>query len=77
MLSTRHGGGPPLKSLLIALMAVIVLHLHGTPASAFVEGLALGMPLEQIHTHPNEDRTQYRFEAQNVHLDQLPLSRLT
>ena len=71
-----------MKSLLIALMAVVVLFLHGTPASACVEGLAWGMPLEQVHTHlgpihPIGDRTQHRFEAHDVHLDRLPVSRVT
>ena len=71
-----------MKSLLIALMAVVVLFLHVTPASACVEGLAWGMPLEQVHTHlgpvhPIEDRTQHRFEAHDVHLDRLPVSRVT
>ena len=63
-------------------MAVVVLFLHGTPASACLKGLALGMPLEQVHAqlgpvHPIEDRTQHRFEAHDVHLDRLPVSRVT
>ena len=62
-------------------MALVVLFLYWTPASACVEGLAWGMPLEQVHTHlgpvhPIGDRTQHRFEAHDVHLDRLPVSRV-
>ena len=63
-------------------MAVVVVCLHGTPASACVEGLAWGMPLEQVHSHlgpvqPIGDQTQHRFEAHDVLLDRLPVSRVT
>ena len=43
--STRHGGGPAVKSLLITLIAVVVLFLHGTSDSACVKSLAWGMLL--------------------------------
>ena len=71
-----------MRSLLIALMAVVVVFLHGTPASACVEGLAWGMPLEQVHSHlgpvqPIGDQTHQRFEAHDVFLDRLPVSRVT
>ena len=71
-----------MRSLLIALMAVVVVCLHGTPASACVEGLAWGMPLEQVHSHlgpvqPIGDQTQHRFQAHDVLLDRLPVSRVT
>ena len=40
------------------------------------------MPLDQVHTHlgpvhPIGDRTQHRFEAQEVHMDRLPVTRVT
>ena len=71
-----------MKSLLTALMAVVVLFLHGTPASACVEGLAWGLPLEQVHNHlgpvhPIGDRTEHRFEAHEVHMNRLPVSGVT
>ena len=71
-----------MRALLIALMAVLVLCLHGTPAAACVEGLAWGMPLEQVNIHlgptkPIGNRAQERFEAHDVLLDRLPVSRIT
>ena len=71
-----------MKPLLIALMAVVVLFLVGTPASTCMEGLAWGMPLEQVHTHlgpvqPIGDQAQHRFEAHDVRLDRLPVSWVT
>ena len=80
--ATRVGAGPPMRALLIALMAVVVVFLHGTPASACVEGLAWGMPLEQVNAHLGPvqtigDRAQDRFEAHDVLLDRLPVSRVT
>ncbi|AII49138.1 hypothetical protein KR52_08285 [Synechococcus sp. KORDI-52] len=71
-----------MRFLLIALMAVIVVVLQGSPASACVEGLAWGMPLEQVHAHlgqakPIGAQPQVRFEAHDVLLDRLPVSRVT
>ena len=80
--TTRHGALPTVRSLLIALMAVVVVFLHGTPASACVEGLAWGMPLEQVHAHLGPvqsigDRAEDRYEAHDVLLDRFPVSRVT
>ena len=80
--TTRQGASLTVRSLLIALMAVVVVFLHGTPASACVEGLAWGMPLEQVHAHRGPvqstgDRTEDRYEANDVLLDRLPVSRVT
>ena len=63
-------------------MAVIVVVLQGSPASACVEGLAWGMPLEQVHAHlgpiqPTGDQPLHRYEAHDVLLDRLPVSRVT
>ena len=80
--TTRQGASLTVRSLLIALMAVVVVFLHGTPASACVEGLAWGMPLEQVNAHlgpvqSTGDRTEDRYEAHDVLLDRLPVSRVT
>ena len=77
-----HGALKPLRALLIGLLAVFVVILPGLPASACVEGLAWGMPLEQVDAHlgqakPIGDRPQERFEVQDVMLDRLPVSRVT
>ena len=77
-----HGALKPLRALLIGLLAVFVVILPGHPASACVEGLAWGMPLEQVDAHlgqakPIGDRPQERFEVQDVMLDRLPVSRVT
>ena len=77
-----HGALKPLRALLIGLLAVFVVILPGHPASACVEGLAWGMPLEQVDAHlgqakPIGDGPQERFEVQDVLLDRLPVSRVT
>ena len=63
-------------------MAVVVVVLYGIPASACVEGLAWGMPLEQVHAHlgpvkSTGDRAEDLYEAHDVLLDRLPVSRVT
>ena len=71
-----------MRSLLIALMAVVVVFLHGTPASACVEGLAWGMPLEQLTSHLGDTKelkqeSSRRYVARGVLLDRLPVSQAT
>ena len=69
-----------MRSLLIALIAVVVVFLHGTPASACVEGLAWGMPLEQLTSHLGDGQqltqeSSGRYIARDVLLDRLPVSQ--
>ena len=69
-----------MRSLLIALIAVVVVFLHGTPASACVEGLAWGMPLEQLTSHLGDGQqltqeSSGRYVARDVLLDRLPVSQ--
>ena len=69
-----------MRSLLIALIAMLVVFLHGTPASACVEGLAWGMPLEQLTSHLGDGQqltqeSSGRYIARDVLLDRLPVSQ--
>ena len=61
-------------------MAVVVVFLHGTPASACVEGLTWGMPLEQLTSHLGDGQqltqeSSGRYIARDVLLDRLPVSQ--
>ena len=67
---------------MVSLLAILLISLSGQPVYACVEGLAWGMTLDQVHAHLgqaeplNRDQSG-RFEAQQVLLDQLPVSRVT
>ena len=59
---------------------MLVVFLHGNPASACVEGLAWGMPLEQLTSHLGDGQqltqeSSGRYIARDVLLDRLPVSQ--
>ncbi|MGC6483420.1 MAG: hypothetical protein ACON4T_07650 [Synechococcus sp.] len=72
------------KLIMLVITAGMALLSLWTPGSveACVEGLAWGMPLEQVKTHlvvnqpVNQDQSG-RFVARDVWLDRLPVSRAT
>ncbi|MDC0310270.1 hypothetical protein OAL66_00840 [bacterium] len=71
-----------LQAALISLMASLIILWGLQPVQACVEGLAWGMPLDQVHAHLGEihqANTTHpeRFFARNVMLDRLPVSQVT
>ena len=71
-----------MQTALIGLMVSLIIVWGVPPAQACVEGLAWGMPLEQVHAHLGEvhqANTTHpeRFFARNVMLDRLPVSQVT
>ena len=68
-----------LQAALLSLMASLIILWGLQPVQACVEGLAWGMPLDQVHAHLGEihqANTTHpeRFFARNVMLDRLPVS---
>ena len=71
-----------LRRALISAFLGMLLLADPSAVHACVEGLAWGMPLEQVDAHlgqakPIGDGPQERFEVQDVLLDRLPVSRVT
>ena len=71
-----------LQAAVISLIASLIILWGIQPVEACVEGLAWGMPLDQVHAHLGEvhqANTTHpdRFIAPNVMLDRLPVSQVT
>ena len=71
-----------LRMLLVQTGLVLLLLCCTAPVNACVEGLAWGMPLEQVTTHLGEqqlleEKPAGRYVARNVLLDRLPVSQAT
>jgi hypothetical protein len=71
-----------LQAAVISLIASLIILWGIQPIEACVEGLAWGMPLDQVHAHVGEvhqANTTHpdRFIAPNVMLDRLPVSQVT
>ena len=69
-----------IQTLLIPTGLALLLFCSAGTASACVEGLTWGMPLEQVTTHLGESHTVNhepagRYMARNVLLDRLPVSQ--
>lgn len=70
------------RALISACLAVLLLGASPPAVHACVEGLAWGMPLEQVRSHlganqPVSEDQAGRFVASNVLLDRLPVSQAT
>ena len=71
-----------MHNLVISLVAALLILMGGHPAHACVEGLAWGMSLDQVSSrlgevhHTNADPPQ-RYAVSHVHLDQIPVPKLT
>ena len=71
-----------LQNLLITACCGLLLFCSSGPVDACVEGLAWGMPLEQVTAHLGEghsvnERQSGRYVARDVLLDRLPVSQAT
>ena len=71
-----------LQAAVISLIASLIILWGIQPVEACVEGLAWGMPLDQVHAHLGEvhqANTTHpdRFIARNVMLNRLPVSQVT
>ena len=71
-----------LRNLVIQAGLVLLLLCCAAPVNACVEGLAWGMPLEQVTIHlgeqqPLEQKPAGRYVARDVLLDRLPVSQAT
>jgi hypothetical protein len=70
------------RSALFACVLVACFVIYPAIAIACVEGLAWGMPQSEINDHLNgairqEGINHQRLIARNIHLDQLPVPKLT
>lgn len=73
---------PQLQNLLITACLGLLLLCSAGRVDACVEGLAWGMPLEQVTTHMGEGKTvneerSGRYVTRDVFLDRLPVSQAT
>ena len=72
-----------MPATLVALLICMAINMTAMPSAACVEGLAWGMPLNQVQLHLGEslpvkdDNHPSRFTASDVLLDELPVSRVT
>ena len=71
-----------LQAAVISLIASLIILWGFQPVQACVEGLAWGMPLDQVHAHLGEVHQANTthpdlFIARNVMLDRLPVSQVT